>query len=54
MAPPSKPGVEHSAELVNVVFKETLGEAVAARRYIVQGYGTSPCPPAHVSMLTPN
>lgn len=30
LASPSKPGVEHSAELVNVVFKETLGEGCMA------------------------
>jgi hypothetical protein len=37
LAPPSKPGVEHSAELLNAVFKETLGEQLPVFRLCVQG-----------------
>jgi hypothetical protein len=44
LAPPSKTGVEHSAELLNVVFKETLGEVAAA--WEQQGHAYTPCPHA--------
>jgi hypothetical protein len=36
LAPPSKQGVEHSTELLNVVFKETLGEYGRAVRMCMQ------------------
>lgn len=32
----SRPGVEHSAELVNAVFKETLGVCVCAGAYLTE------------------
>jgi hypothetical protein len=36
LAPPSKQGVEHSTDLLNVVFKETLGEDARPARMCMQ------------------
>lgn len=43
LAPPSKQGVEHSTELLNVVFKETLGEDARPVRMYIQQAGCLTC-----------